>query len=178
MDVRQMKLKAYTVNITDKYKVGDALTLEEADALNQTRREDIGNVLRAKINAADEKGEPLPAEEVQGMVDEAAEKHKFGGGGSRLSPRDRCLRDIAENEVNRHLATLGVSNVKAWKETSADNKAWYDDAVAAVKEDPAAQKEADRQANPKLSINLGSIGAPAGDVQADVTSDAVEPSEG
>lgn len=106
--------KSKTINgleftISQPYDAGHPLTEAEARALNQTRSENIGNNVRAKIKEMQEKGESESA--IAAYVAEVDGKYEFTlanvAASRKLDPIEREARSIAKELLKGHLASTG-----------------------------------------------------------------------
>ncbi|MDD9885400.1 MAG: hypothetical protein OXU62_12875 [Gammaproteobacteria bacterium] len=112
--------------IKTPYKEGHQLTALEADALNQTWRENIRNGIANKVKEAVKA--KASGEAIQKIVDEYAEKYQFSKrGGQRLDPVMAEAKRLAKMQIDKKLAERGMSK----KEFAA-----YDDRVAKLMEHP------------------------------------------
>jgi len=110
--------------IKTPYKEGHQLTALEADALNQTWRENIRNGVANKVKENAKAGDEV----IQKIVDEYAEKYQFSRrGGQRLDPVKAEAKRLAKMQIDKKLAERGMSK----KEFAA-----YDDRVAKLMEHP------------------------------------------
>lgn len=109
-----METKSKTINglefsIRQPYEAGQTITEAEAKALNQTRSENIGNNVRAKLKEMQEKGES--AEAMAAYVAEVDEKYEFTlasvAASRKLDPVEREARNIAKELLKSHLGQSG-----------------------------------------------------------------------
>lgn len=95
--------------ITQPYTAGHVLTDLEAKVLNQTRSENIGNNVRAKIKDMQEEGKPEA--EIQALVAAFDADYVFRSvseGASRsVDPYEKEARKIARELLKEHLANTG-----------------------------------------------------------------------
>lgn len=113
------KDKKMEFSVGQPYTEGHRCTAEEARALNQTRAENIGNNIRAKVQATIEGTEgAMNPSDLAKFVAEYDAKYVFtapaSGGGVTLSPEEREARKIATGLVNQHITKTGrkVADVK------------------------------------------------------------------
>jgi len=112
--------------IKTPYKEGHQLTALEADALNQTWRENIRNGVANKVKESVKA--KAGSEVIQKIVDEYAEKYQFSKrGGQRLDPVRAEAKRLAKMQIDKKLAECGMSK----KEFAA-----YDDRVAKLMQHP------------------------------------------
>ena len=106
--------KTKTINgieftISQPYDTGHVCTEAEAKALNQTRSENIGNNVRAKLKEMQEKGESADA--MSAYVAEVDGKYEFTlaavAASRKLDPVEREARNLAKELLKSHLATSG-----------------------------------------------------------------------
>jgi len=147
--------------ISQPYEEGHVLTAIEARVLNQTRSENIGNNVRAKLKEAIEQG--ASDDQLAALVAEVDAAYAFTAAGTRaaakLDPYEREARKIARELLKNHLAQDGRKLTVApegltqeeWDEkieAEVDRIATMDSVLeAAKKEVDAKKKRADRLAN-------------------------------
>lgn len=109
-----METKTKTINglefsIRQPYAEGQTITEAEARALNQTRSENIGNNVRAKLKEMQEKNESIEA--MAAYVAEVDEKYEFTlasvAASRKLDPIEREARNLAKELLKAHLAQTG-----------------------------------------------------------------------
>lgn len=102
-------INGLSFNISQPYQAGHALTELEAKVLNQTRSENIGNNVRAKIKEMQEEGKT--DEEIVDLVTKFDADYIFRtvseGSGRSVDPYEREARKIARELLKDHLATTG-----------------------------------------------------------------------
>lgn len=156
--------------ISQPYEEGHTINAIEARVLNQTRAENIGNNVRAKLKEMKEAGEGEDA--LRAYVAEADAEYEFTASAARasqkLDPYEREALKIARALLRDHLAESGRKLTVApegsgmtdeeWKEkvdAEAERIAGSDDVVkAAKKEVDARTKRADSLASALESTNL------------------------
>lgn len=147
--------------ISQPYEEGHVLTAIEARVLNQTRSENIGNNVRAKLKEAIEQGADDAA--LAAIVGEVDAAYAFTAAGTRaaarLDPYEREARKIARELLKAHLAESGRkltvapegSTQEEWDEkieAEVDRIATMDTVLeAAKKEVDAKKKRADKLAD-------------------------------
>lgn len=109
-----MTTKTKTINglafeISMPYEAGQTINEAEAKALNQTRSENIGNNLRAKVKEMAEAGESHEA--IAAIVSEADASYVFTlaavSTSAKLDPYEREAQKIAKELVKAKLAAQG-----------------------------------------------------------------------
>ena len=107
-------MKTKTINgvayeISQPYAEGHVVTEAEAKALNQTRSENIGNNLRAKLKELADAGHSF--DEMAALVAETDAAYVFTlaqvSTSRKLDPYEREARTIARDLLKAHLATSG-----------------------------------------------------------------------
>lgn len=98
-----------TFEITAPYEAGHVLNEAEAKVLNQTRSENIGNNVRARIKELKAAGK---LDEAAAHVASVDAEYVFtlsniGEGARKLDPIEREARNIARDIVKAHLAKTG-----------------------------------------------------------------------
>jgi hypothetical protein len=147
--------------ISQPYEEGHVLTAIEARVLNQTRSENIGNNVRAKLKEAIEQGAADNA--LAALVAEVDAAYAFTAAGARasarLDPYEREARKIARELLKTHLAASGRkltvppegSTQEEWDEkieAEVDRIATMDTVLeAAKKEVDAKKRRADKLAS-------------------------------
>ena len=147
--------------ISQPYEEGHTLTAIEARVLNQTRSENIGNNVRAKLKEAIEQG--ASDDQLAALVAEVDATYAFTAAGTRsaarLDPYEREARKIARELLKAHLSESGRkltvppegTTQEEWDEkieTEVDRIATMDTVLeAAKKEVDAKKKRADKLAS-------------------------------
>lgn len=166
-----MATKSKTINglafeVNQPYVAGHVITEAEARALNQTRSENIGNNVRAKIKEMQEAGSDHAA--IAAYVSEVDGNYEFTlanvAASRKLDPYEREARNIARELLKNHLAQTGRKLTVApegttdeeWKdkvEAETDRIAGSEGVVAQAKKNvDARQKTAD-----KLMESIGEV---------------------
>jgi len=108
-DTKTKTINGLTFDIRQPFDAGHVCTEAEARALNQTRSENIGNNVRAKIKEMQEKGESLEA--IAAYVAEVDAAYEFTlaavAASRKLDPYEREARAIARELLKDHLAKTG-----------------------------------------------------------------------
>lgn len=147
--------------ISQPYEEGHVLTAIEAKVLNQTRSENIGNNVRAKLKEAIEQNKSDA--ELEALVAEVDAAYVFTAAGTRaaakLDPYEREARKMARELLRAHLGADGRKFSTApegltqeeWDEkieAEVDRIAQLDSVLeAAKKEVDAKRKRADKLAS-------------------------------
>lgn len=147
--------------LSQPYEEGHVLTAIEARVLNQTRSENIGNNVRAKLKEAIEQN--ASDEQLAALVAEVDATYAFTAAGTRaaarLDPYEREARKMARELLRAHLAESGRKLTVApdgltqeeWDEkieAEVDRIATLDTVLeAAKKEVDAKKKRADKLAS-------------------------------
>jgi hypothetical protein len=144
--------------ITAPYAEGHTLTAAEASALNQLRRENIGNNFRKAVAAAKEKPEGAEREaaiaDIRARMAEYDASYQFSIGGTRGSgttetPLERAAKSLAKGALLLQLKAAGLT-FKAYKADKGDE---YVEAklaeIAAMEEVQKEAKEVVKQAEKK-----------------------------
>lgn len=96
-------------SISQPYDEGHVCTQAEARALNQTRSENIGNNVRAKLKEMQDAGKS--AEELAAFVSEIDQNYVFNlasvSAARKMDPYEREAEKIAKELLKAHLATTG-----------------------------------------------------------------------
>lgn len=158
-----MATKTKTINglnfeISQPYAEGHTINEAEARVLNQTRSENIGNNVRAKLKEMAEAGNS--PEEMAALVAERDAEYVFTlgnvGEGRRLDPYEKEAEKIARELLRSHLASTGRKLTVApdgvaedeWKakvQAEVDRIATSPDVIAtATKRVDSRKKEADK----------------------------------
>lgn len=108
-------IAGHNFNVEDKYEEGHELTANEANALNQMRRENIRNNLAKKVeekkNGKDKIEDDAVLSEMQNEVTEYASEYEFGervGGGAVRDPVLSEAMRIARDKIWEHLKRKGM----------------------------------------------------------------------
>lgn len=140
--------------ISQPYAEGHTITEAEARVLNQTRSENIGNNLRAKLKEMAEAG--ATPEEMQAVVAEKDAEYVFTLSAARasrqLDPYEKEANKIARELLRDHLAQTGRKLTVApegltqeeWDEkveSEVDRIAGRDDVMAAAKKRVDARRK-------------------------------------
>jgi hypothetical protein len=156
----QMSIEGLVFEVAAPYAEGHTVTEAEAKALNQMRKENIGNNVRKAIKDLKGDAEEFTAEQAEQATAIVAEKdanYEFtlsSARGTSKDPLEVMATRLAREAVNTEIQRQGQT-VKAYKEANADK---YDELVASVSENPqiielAKQRIAQRDA--LTSISLG-----------------------
>ena len=108
-----LTVKDYTFEVTEPYASGATVILSEgeAHALNQTRKENIGNIIRPVILKADK-----TADEINAYFADLDASYAFGATrarGPRLVGLAAYIRDVGESMFKTWYATKGAAQAKA-----------------------------------------------------------------
>lgn len=160
-DPKTKTIEGRNFEISQPYEEGHTLTAIEARVLNQTRSENIGNNVRAKLKEAIEQGADDVA--LAALVAEVDAAYAFTAAGARaaarLDPYEREARKIARELLRSHLAESGRkltvapegSTQEEWDEkieAEVDRIATMDTVLeAAKKEVDAKKRRADKLAS-------------------------------
>lgn len=160
-DPKTKTIEGRNFDISQPYEEGHVLTAIEARVLNQTRSENIGNNVRAKLKEAIEQS--ATDEAIAAIVADVDANYAFTAAGTRsaarLDPYEREARKIARELLKAHLAESGRkltvapegSTQEEWDEkieTEVDRIATMDTVLeAAKKEVDAKKKRADKLAD-------------------------------
>lgn len=113
----ELTIEGFVLSVPAPFTEGHVCTANEAGSLNQTLRENVRNNFAAKAKAAKEKGTSLA--DLQKDLDAYVGEYEFGrhtGGGARLDPVEREMRDIAEAAVLQSLTKKGIKRKDVSKE--------------------------------------------------------------
>lgn len=159
-ETKTKTIEGKNFEISQPYEEGHVLTAIEARVLNQTRSENIGNNVRAKLKEAIEQG--ASDAQLASLVAEVDAAYAFTAAGTRaaarLDPYEREARKIARELLKNHLAESGRKLTVApdgvtqeeWDEkieAEVDRIATIDTVLeAAKKEVDARKKRADKLA--------------------------------
>ena len=153
-DTKTKTINGVAFEISQPYEAGHALTEAEARVLNQTRAENIGNNVRAKLKEMQEAGEDEKA--MTALVAEKDAEYEFtlaNAGSSRsLDPYEREAIKIARNLLKQHLAETGRKltvppegeTEESWKEkveAQAEKLSTSEQVVAVAKKTVDARKK-------------------------------------
>lgn len=154
METKTKTIEGKNFEISQPYTEGHVLTAIEARVLNQTRSENIGNNVRAKLKEAIAAGQDDDA--LAALVAEVDSGYEFTAAGARaaakLDPYEREARKIARDLLKTHLAESGRKLTVApegttqeeWDEkieTEVDRLASNDDIIKAAKKAVDARKK-------------------------------------
>jgi hypothetical protein len=156
----QMSIEGLVFEVAAPYAEGHAITEAEAKALNQMRKENIGNNVRKAIKELKGEAAEFTAEQAAAataIVTEKDANYEFtlsSARGTSKDPLEVMATRLAREAVNAEIQRQGLT-VKAYKEEKADR---YDELVAQTAENPqiielAKQRIAQRDA--LTSISLG-----------------------
>lgn len=108
-DPKTKTIEGRNFEISQPYEEGHTLSAIEARVLNQTRSENIGNNVRAKLKEAIEQGASDDA--LTTLVAEVDAAYAFTAAGTRaaarLDPYEREARKMARDLLRGHLAASG-----------------------------------------------------------------------
>lgn len=108
-DTKTKTINGLTFEIRQPYAEGHTINEAEARALNQTRSENIGNNVRAKVKEMQEAGTDLS--EIVAYVAEVDSAYEFTlaavAASRKLDPYEREARAIARELLKNHLAKDG-----------------------------------------------------------------------
>lgn len=160
-ETKTKTIEGRNFEISQPYEEGHVITAIEARVLNQTRSENIGNNVRAKLKEAIESNAADDA--LAALVAEVDASYAFTAAGTRaaarLDPYEREARKMARELLKAHLAESGRKLTVApdgvtpeeWAEkieTEVDRIATLDTVLeAAKKEVDAKKKRADKLAS-------------------------------
>lgn len=160
-DTKTKTIEGKNFEISQPYEEGHVISAIEARVLNQTRSENIGNNVRAKLKEAIESN--ASEAELAALVAEVDASYAFTAAGTRaaarLDPIEREARKMARELLKAHLAESGRKLTVApegdtddeWAEkieTEVDRIATLDTVLeAAKKEVDAKKKRADKLAS-------------------------------
>lgn len=109
METKTKTIEGKNFEISQPYVEGHTITAIEARVLNQTRSENIGNNVRAKLKEAIAAGQS--DDQLAALVAEVDSAYEFTAAGARaaakLDPYEREARKIARNLLKTHLAESG-----------------------------------------------------------------------
>ena len=108
-ETKTKTIEGRNFEISQPYAEGHVISAIEARVLNQTRSENIGNNVRAKLKAAIEEGQDDNA--LAQLVAEVDAAYEFTAAGTRaaakLDPYEREARKMARELLKAHLAESG-----------------------------------------------------------------------
>lgn len=140
---RSITIQDVIFTIGDVYAEGHVCSAKEAQALNQTRAENIRNNFAKTVKEAKPEDGPISEEkktELQAELDRYAAEYEFSvGGGRSLDPIDKESKLIAANIIDGAIAKSGLSKAK-YIETKG--KDYYDGLIAQVMAKPEVRSEA------------------------------------
>lgn len=156
----QMSIEGLVFEVSAPYAEGHSITAAEAKALNQMRKENIGNNVRKAIKDLKGEAETFTEEQAAQAASIVAEKdanYEFtlaSARGPSKDPLEAMAIRLAREAVNAEIQRQGLT-VKAYKEEKAER---YEELVAQTAENPqiielAKQRLAQRDA--LTSISLG-----------------------
>lgn len=109
METKTKTIEGKNFEITQPYAEGHVITAIEARVLNQTRSENIGNNIRAKLKEAI--GKNASDDELAKLVSDLDATYEFTAAGTRaaakLDPYEREARKMARDLVKANLAETG-----------------------------------------------------------------------
>lgn len=153
-ELKDKLIDGQTYKITAPYAEGHVVTAAEAKVLNQTRSENIGNNVRAKLKElhAAEKFEDAVALIASVDADYVFTLSNTGAGTRKLDPIEREALAIAKEIVKNHLAKTGRSMSKvpdgeteeSWAEkieAHLDNLSTREDVVKLAKQRAGAKQK-------------------------------------
>jgi hypothetical protein len=151
-ETKTKTIEGKNFEISQPYEEGHVISAIEARVLNQTRSENIGNNVRAKLKEALEAGAADDA--LAAMVAEVDANYVFTAAGTRaaarLDPIEREARKMARELLRTHLAESGRklttppdgSTKEEWDEkieAEVDRIATLDTVLEAAKKEVAAK---------------------------------------
>lgn len=140
---RSITIQDVIFTIGDVYTEGHVCTAKEAQALNQTRAENIRNNFAKTVKDAKPEDGALTDEQkaaLQSDLDKYAAEYEFSvGGGRTLDPIDKEAKLIAANIIDGAIAKSGMSRAK-YIETKG--KDYYDGLIAQMMAKPNVRDEA------------------------------------
>ena len=159
MGKRNISVSEISVEINAPYEEGYVLKAREAQALNQVRGENIANNCRKSIKALIEEHGDGGAEHVQALVSEYDAGYDLSTApvsAQRLDPVEKEARNIARENVKRHLAQTG-RKMSEFKEGEAKEKLAAE--IARLSNLPEVRAEAEkvvksRQKAPSVASEL------------------------
>lgn len=108
-ETRKKLIDGETFEITAPYAEGHTINAAEAKVLNQTRSENIGNNVRARIKELKAANKIDEARELVAKIDSeyVFTLSNVGEGRKSLDPIEREARNIAKDIIKAHLAKTG-----------------------------------------------------------------------
>lgn len=160
-ETRPKVINGISFNILQPYEAGHTLTAIEANVLNQTRAENVGNNVRQRIKDMLEGGteaypSPVGEDEIRAYVTDFDAAYEFRtaseGSGRSRDPYETEARKIARELLRGHLASSGRKLTVApegltedeWKdkvEAEIDRIASTPNVLAAAKKNVDAKKK-------------------------------------
>lgn len=153
MSTIPVTIQGKSFNVAPVYAEGHELTVNEAAALDQTRRENIRNNFATKVKVANEDG-TFDQETMQAELDEYAAAYIFGlriGGGRILDPIGKTIRRLARAQVVEALKAMNT----VLKDVGAKQMNHYIDGLLSkegVEEKLRAIAEAQHEAMAELEL--------------------------
>ena len=150
-----LKIAGEMFEIADKYAEGHNVSVNEANALNAVRRENIRNNQAKFIKANQELEKPESAKKMQNLIDKYAETYEFGLRAVReaVDPVTKVALRLARAAVRQTLKDNDLSKNEDY------GKEWVEEkANAVIETQPYFREEAQRQvdaAKAQASIDLG-----------------------
>jgi hypothetical protein len=153
-ETKTKTIEGKNFEISQPYEEGHVISAIEARVLNQTRSENIGNNVRAKLKEAIETGQSDDA--LAALVAEVDAAYQFTAAGTRaaarLDPIEREARKMARELLKAHLAESGRKLTVApdgttdeeWAEkieTEVDRIATLDTVLEAAKKEVDAKSK-------------------------------------
>lgn len=155
---REITIYGLSLSITAPYGEGHVLNAAEANVLNQTRAENIGNNVRAKIKelqAEDKTFSDEAKQKAQKLISEVDADYTFSmpgsGGGRRVAdPVEREAISIARDLIGRKLKEQG----KTLKGVMESNKDALEAKIAEVAASDAVMAEARKRINARAKLSV------------------------
>lgn len=146
---RTISIKGQTFEISAPYAEGHTVNAAEANVLNQTRAENIGNNVRKRVDDAlkieDEAERNAALAKVQEDVAKYDAEYVFNMSSGRTTisttPEEREARKIAKAVLTRKLKEAGTT-FKAYKDDKGED--YVEEKLATIMEMDAVKKEAAR----------------------------------
>lgn len=156
---KTLNILGFSVEITAPYVPGHPITEAEAKVLNQTRKENIGNNVRAKVKEIGENAELSDEEkaaQVVALIAEVDSTYVFtlaNSGSTRTSadPFERMCISIAKDVVSAKIKDAGFRSVKAYKEEKGEEK--YDSLIETAASNSAVQDIARKRLAEQAALN-------------------------
>jgi hypothetical protein len=147
----QKTINGLQFELSEPYVEGHTISAIEARVLNQTRSENIGNNLRAKIKEMQE-SETASEQDIYDLVAELDSRYEFTAAGvsasRKLDPVEREAVKIARELLKEHLAASGRKLTVA-PEGVTDEE--WDDKVAAEVERIASEEAVVKAAQKRVA---------------------------